>query len=81
MNEKYHQNPIHPADLRPTAMRASTGLEIAPNSTATTTAPRRLTDEERRQMCIDAQENPRLKHVQIAGMWSVGAHPYALTVQ
>jgi hypothetical protein len=62
-----YQTPILPAGPLQTPLSASTASEITPTSAKTSTARRKLTDDERRQMCIEAEQNPTMKQTQIGG--------------
>jgi len=46
---------------------------VTPTSAKSTTSRRKLTNEERRQMCVEAQQNPGIKQTQIGGMLIAGA--------
>lgn len=60
--------PILPAGPIHTPVSAATshGSDITPTS-AKSTSRRKLTDEERRQMCLEAENNPTMKQTQIGG--------------
>ena len=62
-----YQPPILPAAPIQTPLSASTGSDVAPTSAKTTTSRRKLTDDERRQMCLEAEQNPTMKQTQIGG--------------
>lgn len=64
-----YQTPILPAGPLQTPLSASTTSDITPTSAKTNTSRRKLTDDERRQMCIEAEQNPTMKQTQIGGMW------------
>jgi hypothetical protein len=61
------QTPILPAGPLQTPLSASTGSDMTPTSAKTSTSRRKLTDDERRQMCIEAEQNPTMKQTQIGG--------------
>jgi len=63
-----YQTPILPAGPIQTPVSAGTGSDVTPTSAKTTTSRRKLTDDERRQMCIEAEQNPNMKQTQIGGM-------------
>ena len=63
-----YQTPILPAGPIQTPISASTASEITPTSAKTSASRRKLTDDERRQMCIEAEQNPTMKQTQIGGM-------------
>ena len=64
-----YQPPILPAEPIQTTLSASTGSNVTPTSVKL--PPRRkLTDDDRRQMCIEAEQNPFMKQVQIGGTYS-----------
>ncbi len=75
----YHA-PIQPTGPLQTPLSASTASDMTPTSAKTTTSRRKLTDEERRQMCIEAEQNPNMKQTQIGGMWPCNLQRCALTV-
>lgn len=62
-----YPTPILPAGPIQTPLSASTASDMTPTSAKTTTSRRKLTDDERRQMCIEAQQNPTMKQTQIGG--------------
>ena len=66
-----YQPPILPAVIQ-TPLSASTGSDMTPTS-AKPPPRRKLTDDDRRQMCIEAEQNPFMKQVQIGG-----AYPYSV---
>lgn len=63
-----YQTPILPANSMHTPVSAapSHGSDITPTS-AKSASRRKLTDEERRQMCLEAEQNPTMKQTQIGG--------------
>ncbi|KAK4938741.1 hypothetical protein LTR10_020844 [Elasticomyces elasticus] len=65
------QTPILPAGPLQTPLSASTGSDMTPTSAKTTTSRRKLTDDERRQMCIEAEQNPNMKQTQIGAKFNV----------
>ena len=62
-----HQQPILPAASIQTRVLAGTGSDMASSSANTMTSRRKLTDDERRQMCLEAEQNPTMKQTQIGG--------------
>lgn len=66
-NHQY-PTPILPAGPIQTPVSAATshGSDMTPTS-AKSTSRRKLTDEERRQMCLEAENNPTMKQTQIGG--------------
>ena len=62
-----YQTPILPAGPLQTPPSANTAFDITRTSAKTTTSRRKLTDDERRQMCIEAEQNPTMKQTQIGG--------------
>ena len=62
-----YQTPILPAGPLQTPLSASSTSEMTPTSAKTATSRRKLTDDERRQMCIEAEQNPTMKQTQIGG--------------
>jgi hypothetical protein len=61
--------PVMPAGQLPTPLSASTASDMTLTNAKTTTSRRKLTDDERRQMCIEAEQNPNVKQTQIGGVW------------
>lgn len=67
-NSNSYQTPILPANPLQTPMSASSqGSDLTPISAKTTTSRRKLTDDERRLMCLEAENNPTMKQTQIGG--------------
>ena len=66
-----YQPPILPA--APVTTPLSAGSDLTPTSAKTPTSRRKLTDEERRQMCLEAEQNPTMKQTQIGGVFVPGA--------
>jgi hypothetical protein len=62
---------ILPAAPIQTPVSAGTGSDVTPTSAKTSTSRRKLTDEERRQMCLEAEQNPTMKQTQIGGLSSL----------
>ena len=62
-----YQQPILPAAPIQTPVSAGTEFDVTPTSAKTTTSRRKLTDDERRQMCLEAEQNPTMKQTQIGG--------------
>jgi hypothetical protein len=62
-----YQPPILPA-ANVTTPLSGTSSDLTPTSAKTATSRRKLTDEERRQMCLEAEQNPNMKQTQIGGM-------------
>lgn len=75
-----YQTPIMPAGPLQTPLSASTASDITPTSAKTTTSRRKLTDDERRQMCMEAEQNPNMKQTQIGGMCPWSFDPPNLTL-
>ena len=63
----YQPPALLPAVPVQTPVSASTGSDVTPTSAKTTTSRRKLTDDERRQMCLEAEQNPTMKQTQIGG--------------
>lgn len=63
-----YQIPILPSGVLQTPLSASTGSDMTPTSAKASNSRRKLTDDERRQMCIEAEQNPTMKQTQIGGM-------------
>ncbi|KIW96432.1 uncharacterized protein Z519_03501 [Cladophialophora bantiana CBS 173.52] len=63
--------PILPAGPLQTPLSAGTGSDATPTSAKTNSSRRKLTDEERRQMCIEAEQNPSMKQTQIGAKFNV----------
>jgi hypothetical protein len=63
----YQPPAILPAVPVQTPVSASTGSDVTPTSAKTSTSRRKLTDDERRQMCLEAEQNPTMKQTQIGG--------------
>ena len=61
---QHHRVPTRPLDA---AVSISTKSGVTPRSARTRTSRRKLTPDERRQMCLEAEQNPNMKHVQIGG--------------
>ena len=59
-----HRVPTRPLDA---AVSISTKSDVKPRSARTGTSRRKLTPDERRQMCLEAEQNPNMKHIQIGG--------------
>jgi hypothetical protein len=66
--QKFYSTPVLPPGQLPTSLSASTASDIVPTSAKTTTSRRILTDDERRQICIVAEQNPNMKQPQIGGV-------------
>jgi hypothetical protein len=62
-----YQTPILPAAPVTTPLSAGTSSDLTPTSAKTNASRRKLTDEERRQMCLEAEQNPNMKQTQIGG--------------
>lgn len=67
------QPPILPAAPVTTPLSAGTSSDMTPTSAKTTMSRRKLTDEERRQMCLEAEQNPNMKQTQIGGAFGARA--------
>lgn len=63
-----YQPPILPALPVQTPISAGTGSDVTPTSAKTSASRRKLTDDERRQMCLEAEQNPTMKQTQIGGV-------------
>lgn len=67
-----YQQPILPAVPIQTPLSASSvGSDLTPTSAKTTTSRRKLTDDERRLMCLEAENNPTMKQTQIGAKFNV----------
>lgn len=68
----YQQQPILPAVSTHTPISAtSMGSDVTPTSAKTSTSRRKLTDDERRLMCLEAENNPTMKQTQIGAKFNV----------
>ena len=72
-SQQSHQQTSYPPPILPAApihtpISAGTGSDVTPTSAKTSTSRRKLTDDERRQMCLEAEQNPAMKQTQIGGM-------------
>lgn len=66
------QQHILPAGPLQTPLSASSmGSDLTPTSAKTTTSRRKLTDDERRLMCLEAENNPTMKQTQIGAKFNV----------
>lgn len=71
-NSSNYPQPILPAVSVQTPLSAtSIGSDMTPTSAKTTTSRRKLTDEERRLMCLEAENNPTMKQTQIGAKFNV----------
>lgn len=67
-----HNQHILPAVSVQTPLSAtSIGSDLTPTSAKTTTSRRKLTDDERRLMCLEAENNPTMKQTQIGAKFNV----------
>ena len=69
-SSSYHQPHILPALPVHTPLSAGsnqTPVDITPTSAKSNSSRRKLTDDERRQMCVEAEQNPGMKQTQIGG--------------
>lgn len=67
-----YPQPILPAVPIQTPLSASSiGSDLTPTSAKTTTSRRKLTDDERRLMCLEAENNPTMKQTQIGAKFNV----------
>lgn len=67
-----YQPHILPAAPMQTPLSASSmGSDLTPTSAKTTTSRRKLTDDERRLMCLEAENNPTMKQTQIGAKFNV----------
>lgn len=67
-----YQQPILPAVSVQTPLSAtSMGSDVTPTSAKTSTSRRKLTDDERRLMCLEAENNPTMKQTQIGAKFNV----------
>ncbi|KAH0830892.1 hypothetical protein FOPE_02000 [Fonsecaea pedrosoi] len=66
-----YQPSILPAAPMQTPLSAGSTSDMTPTSAKTNTSRRKLTDEERRQMCIEAEQNPTMKQTQIGAKFNV----------
>lgn len=63
-----YQTPILPAlPIQTPVSATSVGSDMTPISAKSTTSRRKLTDDERRLMCLEAENNPTMKQTQIGG--------------
>ena len=71
-NSNSYAQPILPAVSVQTPLSAtSMGSDMTPTSAKTTTSRRKLTDDERRLMCLEAENNPTMKQTQIGAKFNV----------
>ncbi|KIW21828.1 uncharacterized protein PV07_12748 [Cladophialophora immunda] len=63
--------PILPAPPGSTPVFAGSKSDMIPTSAGTNTSRRKLTDEERRQMCIEAEQHPEKKQSEIGAKFNV----------
>lgn len=71
-NSSNYQQPILPAVSTQTPISAtSIGSDVTPTSAKTSTSRRKLTDDERRLMCLEAENNPTMKQTQIGAKFNV----------
>jgi len=68
--QSHYQTPILPAAPVHTPLSASTASDITPTSATKASSRRKLTDDERRQMCLEAEQNPTMKQTQIGGSFT-----------
>ncbi|RVX70614.1 hypothetical protein B0A52_05266 [Exophiala mesophila] len=68
--QQAYSTPILPAGPLHTPLSAGTASDATPTS-AKTPSRRKLTDDERRQMCIEAEQNPNMKQIQIGAKFNV----------
>ena len=81
-----HQQPNFPPPILPAApiqtpVSAGTGSDVTPTSAKTASSRRKLTDDERRQMCLEAEQNPTMKQTQIGGKFSCCNLQYSVLTQ
>ncbi|RMZ82749.1 hypothetical protein DV738_g1569, partial [Chaetothyriales sp. CBS 135597] len=67
----YQPPALLPALPPQTPISAGTVSDTTPTSAKTSTSRRKLTDEERRQMCLEAEQNPTMKQTQIGAKFNV----------
>ena len=73
-NQSSFPPPLLPAGPVQTPLSAGTNptpTDVTPTSAKSSTSRRKLTDEERRQMCLEAEQNPGMKQTQIGGKCTV----------
>ena len=75
-----YQQPVLAAAPVTTPLSAGTSSDLTPTSAKTNNSRRKLTDEERRQMCLEAEQNPNMKQTQIGGRFSCCATELKLTI-
>lgn len=75
-----YQPPVLAAAPLNTPLSAGTSSDVTPTSAKTTSSRRKLTDEERRQMCLEAEQNPNMKQTQIGGKSPAVQPQQALTI-
>ncbi|KPI36742.1 uncharacterized protein AB675_11792 [Cyphellophora attinorum] len=66
-----YQPPVLAAAPIHTPLSAGTISDVTPTSAKSNTSRRKLTDEERRQMCLEAEQNPSMKQTQIGAKFNV----------
>ena len=62
-----HILPALPVHTPLSAGSNQTPVDITPTSAKSNSSRRKLTDDERRQMCVEAEQNPGMKQTQIGG--------------
>jgi len=63
-----YQSPILPAvPIQPPVSAISVGADVTTTGAKTTTLRRKLTDDERRLICLEAENNPAMTQTQIGG--------------
>lgn len=67
-SQNSYQPPILPANPIHTPISAGTTHSDTTPTSAKSASRRKLTDEERRQMCLEAEQNPTMKQTQIGGV-------------
>lgn len=70
-NSSYQQSILPSANVQTPISATSITSDMTPTSAKTSTSRRKLTDEERRLMCLEAENNPSMKQTQIGAKFNV----------
>lgn len=67
----YQQSILPAGNVQTPISATSINSDMTPTSARTSTSRRKLTDEERRLMCLEAENNPTMKQTQIGAKFNV----------
>ena len=70
ITQRNYHRPLLLADPVRTSIRASPAPEARPTSATKPPPRRKVTDEERRQICLEAEQNPHMKQSQIGSKYT-----------